>query len=558
MVQSQATRPRPPAPRLPSAARAATALLSISLAMAAALQWRSERALRNEVAAAWQTSGAAERMPEADARARRDPDPLATRIALARALFAESLQPPRLAGLPPSEAAAGAQRLERGLALAREHAEAALARRPASWEAALVVGGARLVSAWRGGGDEPYSRPERWRQPLRHARRLAPGAPEPGRLLATGLLSSWHALTAGERAEGRALLARELRDPATLRQLLPGWAAVAGSREELFSVLPAAAETFDLLQRVERAQRDWAGVCAARARWRRHLLAELEGRLTRAEQRLALGDRAGARLELLAILAAAPRERRFAPVAVRAIERLPAGPVTPQQGAALAAWLRWSLRLWTLGHAPLPPDATDRLAGLAPELDPAEIALAALAAGHLDRAELWERRSERLWSEEWAPYAAAKAGALLDRGLREEASAVLVEVHRTYRERWPYRRALARASGGGGGRQADGTAGAWPAVAWRYERGDAFLEAVAAAPAPGLAVAIDGAPRAGTAIELEWDGATVGCFPAATGAVLRLPVDVAAGPHLLAVRDLAEPIAPGGVWLEGAEANRTR
>ena len=543
------------------AARVATALLALALGAAAVLQWRAERALRAEVADAWESSGAAALRPTAAERARRDPDALAARSALARFLFAGALHPTSLAGLPPREAADEARRIEGRLALAQQLAAATLVRRPSSWESALVLGGGRLQTAWRAGGDELYSRPERWRQPLRHARRLAPGAPEPGRLLVSGTLASWHALSEAERADGRALLTRELRDPLSLRQLLPAWAAVAASRRELVSVLPAEARTFELLQQVERAERDWTGVCAAREHWRRHLLAELEARLAAAERRLALGDRAGARLHLLEVLAAAPLERQFAPLAVRGLESLPAGPVTPQQGKALTAWLRWALPLWTLRQAPLPPATIDRLAGLTSELDEAEVALAALAAGHLDKAELWERRADRMWSEEWAAYATAKAEELLDRGQRDQAAAVLAEVHRSYRDRWAYRRALERLEAGSDerARRPAGGRHSWPAVAWRYERGDAFLEAVAAEAAPALAVAVDVAPRNGTAIELTWDGATLGCVPAATGAVLRLPLRITPAAHLLGVRDLGgERIAPGGVWLDGVATDAAR
>ena len=543
------------------AVRAASALLGLALGAAALLQWRAERGLRAEVTEAWAASGAAVLRPAAADRARRDPDPVAARVALARSLFAGALHPTSLTGLPPQEAGAEARRIERQLGVAQQLAAAALARRPTSWEAALVLGGGRLQMAWRAGGDELYARPERWRQPLRHARRLAPGAAEPGRLLVTGTLASWHALSEAERSEGRALLARELRDPVSLRLLLPAWAAAAGSRRELVSVLPAAARTFELLQQVERAERDWTGVCAARERWRRHLLAELETRLARAERRLSVGDRAGARLDLLEVLAAAPLERQFAPLAVRALGSLPAGPVSPHQGKALTAWLRWALPLWTLRQEPLPPATIDRLAGLTSELDEAEVALAALAAGHLDKAELWERRADRMWSEEWAAYATAKAEALLDRGQRDQAAATLAEVHRSYRDRWAYRSALERLAAGRDERAPRPAGGrhAWPAVAWRYERGDAFLEAVAAEPAPALAVAVDVAPRTGTAIELTWDGATLGCVPAAAGAVVRLPVKVTAAAHLLGVRDLGgERIAPGGVWLDGVATDASR
>src|SRR6187551_3512909 len=72
-----------------------------------------------------------------------------------------------------------------------ELAAATLRRRPSSWQAAMVLGGARLLRIARANDDAPYRAPERWRAPLRHAARLAPGEPEPLRLLALGYLTSW-------------------------------------------------------------------------------------------------------------------------------------------------------------------------------------------------------------------------------------------------------------------------------------------------------------------------------------------------------------------------------
>jgi hypothetical protein len=557
----QPTRPPSRRPRSLLAVRLSAAVLGLAIATAAIVESRAERLRRAEVVELWRGSGAALRHPGPAERARRDPDPEAAVLALARALFADASAPADLTHLPPSEAAAEAEKIERRLALSREHAQGVLARRPASWEAALVIGGSRLVTLVREGSQELYSRPLRWREPLLHAKRLAPGEAEPGRLLASGVLASWHALNDADRAAGRALLARELRDRMTLQQLLPVWAAVAASPGELASVLPATAHSYDLLQQVARAARDWEGLCAARERWRTLLDAELEGRLARAIHRLQVGDRAGARGELLAIVAAAPLERRFAPLLVRAMDRLPAGPVPPQQGAAMTAWLRWALRLREVGQEPLPAATLDRLTGLAPELREEEMALAALAAGRLDKAELWERRSDRMWSEEWAPYAAAKADALLERGRLDEAAAVLAEVHRSYQGRWAYSRAAGRLQTARRRRPEEGgaSASAWPAVAWTFLRGEASLEVVAERPASGIAVTVDVAPPEGSAVELTWDGAVVGCYPATTGAVLRVPLALTAAPHLLGVLDLGpERIAPGAVWLDGVAADLAR
>ncbi|HXT21694.1 MAG TPA: hypothetical protein VN923_13160, partial [Thermoanaerobaculia bacterium] len=126
-----------------------------------------------------------------------------------------------LAALPPAEAAAEAGRSEERLRLAASISARTLRERPASWESAMTLGGARLLADWRGGDASLYERPQRWRSPLEHAQRLAPGSPEPRRLLVTGYLATWQALSAAEREAGRRLVREAFRDRDTLNRLLP-------------------------------------------------------------------------------------------------------------------------------------------------------------------------------------------------------------------------------------------------------------------------------------------------------------------------------------------------
>jgi hypothetical protein len=192
------------------------------------------------------------------------------------------------------------------------------------------------------------------------------------------------------------------------------------------------------------------------------------------------------------------------------------------------------------------------MAGLVRELTPAEMALAMLAAGDLEKAELWERRSERLWSEEWAPYAVAKAEALLARGHLDEAEDALANVHRSHLDRLSYRRARDRMAAARGLRTPAGDP-LDAASPWSYLRGEASLELATSRPSGGLELAIEGAPPAGTAIELQLDGGTIGCFPVVTGERLRLPLVVQPGAHLLALREVAgERVVPGAVALPPA------
>jgi hypothetical protein len=534
-------------------AAAAGALLLLATSVSSC---RLERAARAESMQRWEATGVAARFAGEADRARRDPDPRASARALARVLVTDAFDARSLAALPRAEAAAEARRGEQRLRFAAELASRTLAARPASWDSAMMLGGARMLAAWRSGDVDLYARPARWRAPLEHAEELAPGSPEPRRLLVTGYLATWQALSAAERGEGRRLVREAFRDRETLGQLLPAWAAVAGGRDELEAVLPAEPGPYDQLQQAAASRGDWAGFCAARERWLPLTIAALQARLAEAERRLDAGDVSGGRSELVATLAGTPPDRRTAAIFAAAIEHLPPGQLGSATGA-LSAWLDWALPLWLLGGEPLPPEVMARLASLSPDLPPAQAATAALAGGDLDRAGTWERRADRLWSEEWAPYATAKSEALLARGDVDEAAATLADVHRSYQGRWPYLRARERLAGarseGLAARPESLAATLWGPEQWLYRGSEAAVELVAPHPATAVAVHVDVAPDAGAVVELGWDGLGAGCFPVRAGTVLRLPVAVASGPHRLSWRTLAGGrTAPGAVELLAA------
>src|SRR6185436_11170707 len=298
---------------------------AVLLLAASVSQCRGEKAARAELLARWESTGAAAKFATSADRARRDPDPKESGPALARVLVNEAFDTRALAALPPREAAAEARRVEERLRLAAAISQQTLTARPASWESATMLGGARLLATWRAGGAELYEHPARWRAPLEHAERLAPGSPEPQRLLVTGYLATWQALSPSERAAGRRLVREAFRDRDTLSQLLPAWAAVAASREELEAVLPAEPGPYEQLQQAAAARGDWAGFCAARERWLPLTLAALQARLSEAERRLELGDPQGGRGELVATLSAARPDRRTAAMFSTAIESLPPG-----------------------------------------------------------------------------------------------------------------------------------------------------------------------------------------------------------------------------------------
>jgi hypothetical protein len=113
-----------------AAGRGGVAVAAVLLATLTISQRGQEEATRAELVRRWESSGAAARHPSAAERSRRDPDVAAARLALARALLAESFQTRRLAELPPAEAAAEARQAEANLELAATEAAAVLADPP--------------------------------------------------------------------------------------------------------------------------------------------------------------------------------------------------------------------------------------------------------------------------------------------------------------------------------------------------------------------------------------------------------------------------------------------
>jgi hypothetical protein len=197
---------------------------------------------------------------------------------------------------------------------------------------------------------------------------------------------------------------------------------------------------------------------------------------------------------------------------------------------------------------------------------PSQAALASLFAGDLPRASLWERRTEGLGTEPWAPYLITKARALAARGRVDDAREALALVHVSWQERplyWQAQAAVARAAGDphGGAAAAARLAAlarrAWKPQDWTWNRGTARLEMMTGAPAAGFAVALDQVPANGSLVELRLDGTAVGDFPVrpvrpSGGAAppLRLAVALGAGLHVLELDSLdGGQVLPGAVEL---------
>jgi tetratricopeptide (TPR) repeat protein len=531
--------------------RAALASAAAGLAVLAVLHLARLASDREEIA---QAARDLELTDAALARTlRMTDDPEAGRVALARALLVQAL-----------EERAPERRMQR-LEEAGRLAEEVLARRPVSWEAAMVTGASTYLR-WSIERDPRLLQEyHAWEDPLLLARRLAPGKEEPERYLATAYLELWPALSDAKRDLTRSLLATAFRDPRTFERLIDPWLDVSGGELE---PVPDAPWAWEGLAQALARRGDWPGYCEAWEMRRSALEDHLRHRLVEALDMVA-GDRLlAARLELFGIAADAPRDHRFAPLVDQALRAAPFGPAPGDAIDPLVEWLRWTQDVASRESLPLSPTAVARLRGAVVARGPAGsqagalAAWAAVALGDLPRAERMERAAQESWSEAWAPYRIEKARALTQRQRFDEAAETLEQVHPQWHDSPACLRArleLATALGRSEevarlrGALSALTATSWRATEWFWRQGAARLEPSVAAPAPGLAMGVLEAPDGGAAVEVWWDGSAVACRAVATGREIDLGLPVTPGQHLLEVRSLAGGVVrPGAVTMLAA------
>jgi len=539
--------------------RWALALGAIALAVAAVLNYRAYLAGAREVERLLAEAGLAARQGDLAERIRREPDPLMGRLQVARALIAETLDPSSFASLPAREAALEAGRVGERLELAETIAAEATVARPVVWQGWMILGAARYLQWSRAGDSRLATDRDAWREPLERARHLAPQESEPVAFIVAAGLELWPVLDERGRAEVLSNLQEALRDPETFYRLLPTWLTVAPDEVAAFAFLPDRPETWREVRRIATASTNWELFLAADVRLLSALGREVEGRLVEAAARLRGGDDSGARALVLGTIAELPVNGRFADGFQRLLELAPPGPTGVAGVPSLRRWLQWSTDLFVRGKPGLTPAAVARLLTMIAGLPDAERALAEVAAGDLAAAELLERRSEELGLEGWAPYCIAKARVLARQ--REFAAAwrSVRAAHRSWRGTGPdlaARQALAGAAGEEAVRlEIDSeiarlAAARWPATAWYWRSGRAFLDLWCTAPARGVDLTIDLAPVAGSIIQCSVDGRSLGSFVARPGARLAMPVGFEAGFHLVEVETIAGGrVAPGEVLL---------
>jgi hypothetical protein len=497
------------------------------------------------------STGLSQRQPDVARAAARDPDPTRARLAIARALLAESFDYRSFALLPVREAAESAARVNERLELAREIAAQALARRPSAWQAAMILGGA-TYRLWSSCGDPRLvSDSGAWEGPLLAACRLAPGEDEPLRVLAVAWLEVWPSLSAAKRNETLITLRRAFMDPETFARCADLWLAAAPTREEAFALVPDDTRAWLVLEGRYAAAGRWEEFCAARQRRDETLERELKRRVSDIRVHLRGGDPSGARSLAVDVVSTAPVETRFRDVVKEALTLCP--PRTVISAEPFHRWLSWALEGSVRGQERLPPETVARLAAASGELSAPEAAFAQLAAGSLAEAEVIERRSEALNTEAWAPYWIAKARLLARQRRGFEAASTLALVNRRWRSSVPAaeaRLAIAEASGepvaSATARDALAVLAAtsWPATAWEWRGPVAHLDLLAARDARDFTLSFDSVPPKGAALQVRVDGETVAVAPVADGATLRIVAKLAPGAHLVEV----EPLAGGRIF----------
>lgn len=541
-----------------AAVRLALAALGLGLAWAAFSHYEALAGTRAE-ALAW-LAGAEQSDPRVERELSREPDVdgltvRALRVSLARELIAAQ----RLDAATPQGAAALQTHGARFAETARR-AAAVIPLRPASWEAAMVLGAATYLSDSVARDSRLFTAPERWEAPLAAAMRLGPTKREPQRFLATVYLDIWPALAPGTRENARRQISERLRDPEDMPLFMGPWLNAAGSRREAFAAIPPDPLAWQKVQQLLDARGDWQGLAEARAQWNRALHADLSRTLASADAAAAGDQPREARGLYLSIIERARPDLGDRDLLDAALTRCPPGLVRRETAERLVPQLEWALERCLVAECALQPDSLKRLAGFTGGAATPQEAMAVLISGDMGQALALERRSESSWGEAWAPYLVLKAKALTARRRLAEADATLDLVHRSWQSRpayWQARLDLARALGDTPGEARAVTSlealtrRDWAATDWTWHRGRARLEMMIAAPAQGLDIGLADVPAAGAVAELSLDGALVGDFAAHPGSRFALAIPLA-GPqiHVLEMESVGGGrVIPGPVRL---------
>ncbi len=522
---------------------AVKAIPLLALLLAASVIWQAWQLQRERNALERDLREAGITEPESFARLRSEPTAesarlLTSRLIVHRVIAASDAERPRAAALLP-----------KAEALAKE----VLTKQASNWQASMLLGTA-IYLEWSLDQDRRlFTEAATWEKPLQHAIDLAPGHPEPKRLLGTAYLEIWYALSPAKKAIGKSILRQVFRsDERAYRALLPSLIAVSSDLDEIFEVIPPEPEAWAELERIYGQRRAFGALAASHERRLEALEARFEARYQEAAERIRLGDFYRSRSLLLKNVVEAPPSLRFAPHVARSLELYPPGLHGLSTVTDLRVWLDWLLDLDRLGIHPLKPALVGRLLDAVGEIDPALGAHAALLAGDPRQAERYSRLNEATQLENWAPYLIALAHQEISRGQYSEARQNLDMVYLGTQRQAPYllaRLVLAEALGDQGGislAQAELTRlekTSWSFLEWNTGGKKMRLELLSARAARGLRIDIEVAPEEGTVVDFLLDSRSLGIVVVQKGQILRLEAPVTKGLHLLEI----EPLVQGKV-----------
>ncbi len=513
--------------------------------------WKSERqnALQTLI-----DTGLVDRAPDVASDVRRARDFHWSSLFIARALLAEHFDRRWLEKLPPREKELEESKMGERLELARSLAGDVFRTRPASWQSAMVLGGARLHESAHSGLDGLLDARQTWEGALRGAMDLAPGEQEPSRLLGLGYLAIWPSLSDREKEDSREILSLAFEDEISFQVLAEAWLEVAGTRRAAFALVPDRPSAWAFLKRIYARRTDWQSFVQAHLRWDRALLADLTLSQEDAESVLHGGDIRGARSMMISLVRSVRLDRRYSEILSRALKILPPGTASSRFAAIFSNLLDWTLEQSVRGNPSVEAGAIRRLAGVSGELRPEQEALVKLATDDFIEAEVHERRSEAYLTEPWAHYFLLKARLLAERGDPEAARTALDQVHRSWRAT-PVALEIRRLAASGPVAEAAAeeelrnlSRSEWTATDWRWQGRTARLDLVSDRQAQGLSIRFDVVPSGMRPVELRWDQELVESVVAHVGETLIVSLNVTPGLHILELETLSGgPVLPGTV-----------
>ena len=537
----------------------ALTLLAASWSVAQYLDWRAEqRRLRDFL----DRAALNEVFPELRQRVRRANNPMTARLRATRPLVAYYLDPVWLLQVPQEQQRQAYERSVATLAEIQALSAEAMARRPTSWEAAMVHGASTYLLQPGSNLAVSTANLDTWERPLRRAEELNTGYLEPARYLAVAYVRHWQSLSSQQRKTARETLRRAFSDTRTFNLIIEHWLRLVPDRREALALVPDEPFAWERLARIFERRTEWALYLECRSRYAAAENRRLSDLLEEAEARVAGGDyRRGTDLFHSAARAVLPDVHNLALIE-RVLDRMPAGPVSAAAARGLRGWLEWALELGLVGEVPLSPERLRRLVGHTADIRLYERALASLLAGDLAAAEQSERRRQGPFDRPWGPYLILKSEALLERGAIDDARLSLLRVDESWSDHPTYLRAgraLAEARGDVAAiEEIDGQLDVAAAERWKggqmlWSDTSAQLTAVPSRSASGLVITFLETPPHGQPIEVLWNGASQGVFVTLPGEPLEVEVDVERRPSLLELRSAdRRPFTPGVIALKGA------